>query len=236
MNYYPGDEHQMSFFTRNRSTAETASASTPPPPPSTTSPATTPSTPRHSRLGFSARHAMVTTVRGAVHRRSSGTAHIDTANPAASTVTVSIDAEQHRHRQRRPRRPPHAPATSSTPRPTPRSPSSRPSVEREDASTWPITGDLTIKGVTKPVTHRVRVHRLRPGPVRQPPRRLRGRHRHQPQGLGPDLERRARDRRRARLREDQALTFDVSRDPERLTNLTTDAGPISSGGSCLDFG
>src|SRR6188472_172351 len=44
----------------------------------------------HSRLGFSARHAMVTTVRGAFPAFE-GTAHIDTANPAASTVALSID-------------------------------------------------------------------------------------------------------------------------------------------------
>jgi polyisoprenoid-binding protein YceI len=45
----------------------------------------------HTRLGFSARHAMVTTVRGGFNAFE-GTAHIDTANPAASSVQLSIDA------------------------------------------------------------------------------------------------------------------------------------------------
>ena len=45
--------------------------------------------PTHTRLGFSARHAMVTTVRGQF-TDFAGTAHIDTANPAASKVELTI--------------------------------------------------------------------------------------------------------------------------------------------------
>src|SRR5437868_14407622 len=45
----------------------------------------------HSRLGFSARHAMVTTVRGAF-TAFTGTAKIDTADPSASWVNLTIDA------------------------------------------------------------------------------------------------------------------------------------------------
>src|SRR4051812_48998995 len=45
----------------------------------------------HTRLGFSARHAMVTTVRGQF-REFSGHAHVDTQNPAASSVEVTIEA------------------------------------------------------------------------------------------------------------------------------------------------
>src|ERR1700742_4556189 len=47
--------------------------------------------PAHTRLGFSARHAMVATVRGSF-TEISGTAHVDTATPANSTVEVSIVA------------------------------------------------------------------------------------------------------------------------------------------------
>src|SRR5687768_794513 len=43
----------------------------------------------HSRLGFSARHAMVTTVRGQF-TDFEGTAHVDAENPAASTVSLTI--------------------------------------------------------------------------------------------------------------------------------------------------
>ena len=39
--------------------------------------------PTHTRLGFSTRHAMVTTVRGQF-TEFSGTAHVDAANPANS--------------------------------------------------------------------------------------------------------------------------------------------------------
>ena len=47
--------------------------------------------PSHTRLGFSARHAMVTKVRGQFHEFS-GTAHVDAENPAASKVDLTITA------------------------------------------------------------------------------------------------------------------------------------------------
>ena len=103
----------------------------------------------HSRLGFSARHAMVTTVRGAF-KEFEGTAHVDTANPANSKVEVTIktdsidtgvadrdahlrsadffEIEQH----------PDITFTSTN-------------VER-DGDEWTITGDLTIRGNTLPVS------------------------------------------------------------------------------------
>jgi polyisoprenoid-binding protein YceI len=105
--------------------------------------------PTHSRIGFSARHAMVTTVRGQF-KEFEGTAHIDTANPADSSVSVTIrtasidtgvadrdghltsgdffDAEAN----------PEITFVSTD-------------VSR-DGEDWTITGDLTIKGVAKPVT------------------------------------------------------------------------------------
>jgi polyisoprenoid-binding protein YceI len=103
----------------------------------------------HTRLGFSARHAMVTTVRGQF-RDFEGTAHVDAENPSASTVALTIhaasvstgaadrdghltsgdffDVENH----------PEITFTST-------------SVERDGAE-WSITGDLTIKGTTRSVT------------------------------------------------------------------------------------
>jgi polyisoprenoid-binding protein YceI len=103
----------------------------------------------HSRLGFSARHAMVTTVRGAF-KDFEGTATIDTANPAASKVALTIDVssidtgqadrdghlrsgdffDADAHKQI---------TFVST------------DVER-DGDEWAITGNLTIKDVTRPVT------------------------------------------------------------------------------------
>ena len=139
----------MSIFTRNRSTAETDSFD-----------AATPAVEdiagdytidvSHTRLGFSARHAMVTTVRGAFPKFE-GSAHIDTANPAASTVSLTIDvsgvdtgsADRDGHLR-------SGDFFDVETYPTMTFRSTK--VEREDASTWLVTGDLTIKDVTKPVT------------------------------------------------------------------------------------
>jgi len=105
--------------------------------------------PAHTRLGFVARHAMVTKVRGAF-TEFSGTAHIDTADPSKSSVSITIaansittgqqqrddhlrsgdffDSEQH----------PEITFLSTT-------------VDR-DGDEWTVTGDLTIRGVTRPVS------------------------------------------------------------------------------------
>ena len=105
--------------------------------------------PTHTRLGFSTRHAMVTTVRGHF-TEFSGTAHVDAANPANSKVALTIqtgsvdtgvadrdghlksadffDADNNKE----------ITFTSTK-------------VER-DGDDWVITGDLAIKGETKPVT------------------------------------------------------------------------------------
>jgi polyisoprenoid-binding protein YceI len=103
----------------------------------------------HSRLGFVARHAMVTKVRGEF-AEFSGAAHIDTVDPGRSSVSVTIDAASL--------------STGSKDRdahlvspdffdvatyPELRFVST--SVER-DGDDWAITGDLTIKDTTRPVT------------------------------------------------------------------------------------
>ena len=106
--------------------------------------------PTHTRLGFSARHAMVTTVRGQF-TDFAGTARIDTANPAASKVdltikTASIDtgvADRDGHLRS---------ADFFDAEANPEITFVSTEVEREDESTWLITVDLTIKGVSKPVT------------------------------------------------------------------------------------
>jgi polyisoprenoid-binding protein YceI len=103
----------------------------------------------HSRLGFSARHAMVTTVRGQFGDFD-GTARVDAENPAASTVSIDIR--------------PASIATGSADRDGhlvsadffdvenhPAITFVSTHVERDGAE-WTITGDLTIKGVTRPVT------------------------------------------------------------------------------------
>jgi polyisoprenoid-binding protein YceI len=103
----------------------------------------------HSRLGFVARHAVVTKVRGQFAEWT-GTAHVDTANPAASTVNLTIKAA--------------SVSTGNADRDGHLTSPDFFDVENfpeltfvstdvsRDGTAWTITGDLTIKGVTKPVT------------------------------------------------------------------------------------
>jgi polyisoprenoid-binding protein YceI len=104
----------------------------------------------HTRIGIRARHAMVTTVRGAF-TEFAGTAHLDTAKPSASSVTLRI-------------------ATASIDTGTPdrdghlrsadfldveRFPEmvfTSTDVEQVDDDVYRVTGDLTIKDVTRSVS------------------------------------------------------------------------------------
>ena len=105
--------------------------------------------PTHTRIGFSTRHAMVTTVRGQF-TEFAGTAHVDTENPSASRVeltiqTASIDtgvADRDAHLRS---------ADFFNADENKEITFSSTKVER-DGDDWVITGDLTINGVTKPVT------------------------------------------------------------------------------------
>ena len=103
----------------------------------------------HSRIGFVARHAMVTKVRGQFEDYTA-TAHVDTENPAASSAEVTINvgsidtgnADRDGHL-----RSPDFFDAEKYPTITFRSTD----VQR-DGQEWTVTGDLTIKDVTKPVT------------------------------------------------------------------------------------
>ena len=103
----------------------------------------------HTRLGFSARHAMVTTVRGGF-TDFEGNARIDTTNPAASHVEIVINAasidtgvtDRDGHLKS---------ADFFDVENYPRITFTSTAVER-DGDVWAITGDLSIKDVTKPVT------------------------------------------------------------------------------------
>ena len=105
--------------------------------------------PSHTHLGFQARHAMVTSVRGSF-KQFEGTATIDTANPAASSVNLSIDAgsvgtgvaDRDGHLKS---------ADFFDVETYPKITFVSTEVER-DGSDWIITGDLTIKDTTKPVS------------------------------------------------------------------------------------
>ena len=106
--------------------------------------------PAHTRLGFSARHAMVTTVRGSF-KDFAGAAHIDAANPSASSVTLTIQTGSIDTGQTD--RDAHLVSGDffdAAANPTITFVST--TVDRVDDDTWAITGDLTMKGNTKPVT------------------------------------------------------------------------------------
>ena len=57
--------------------------------------------PTHSRIGFVARHAMVTKVRGSFNEFE-GSGYFDAENPANSQPAADHPGGQHRHPQRRP--------------------------------------------------------------------------------------------------------------------------------------
>jgi polyisoprenoid-binding protein YceI len=103
----------------------------------------------HSRLGFVARHAMVTKVRGQFGAFE-GTAHIDEKDPSASKVDLTIQvasvetgsADRDGHLK-------SGDFFDAETYPTITFVST--DVKR-DGSDWAITGDLTIKDVTKSVT------------------------------------------------------------------------------------
>jgi polyisoprenoid-binding protein YceI len=99
----------------------------------------------HSRLGFSARHAMVATVRGQFDDFT-GTAHVDTANPANSQVEVSIVANSiSTGNEQRDGHLLSGDFFESEQFPTI---TFRSTDVSRDGDDWTITGDLTIKGVT----------------------------------------------------------------------------------------
>jgi polyisoprenoid-binding protein YceI len=106
--------------------------------------------PAHTRLGFSARHAMVTTVRGAFERFT-GSAHLDADNPANSSATLEIEvasvstgnADRDAHLR-------NNDFFEVDTYPTITFVST--SAEQKNDDDFVLHGDLTIKGVTKPIS------------------------------------------------------------------------------------
>ncbi|NYE36444.1 polyisoprenoid-binding protein YceI [Nocardioides cavernae] len=103
----------------------------------------------HSRLGFVARHAMVTKVRGQFSSFN-GTATIDEANPSASKVDLSIDVASIESGTAD--RDGHLKSGDFFDAETYPSITFTSTDVKRDGNDWTITGDLTIKDVTKPVT------------------------------------------------------------------------------------
>lgn len=106
--------------------------------------------PTHSRIGFVARHAMVTKVRGSFNEFA-GTGYFDADNPPASRLELTIQAASVDTRNAD--RDAHMRSNDffdMDSHPEIRFVST--AVEQVDPEHYRVTGDLTIKGVTKPVT------------------------------------------------------------------------------------
>ncbi|MFE4591278.1 YceI family protein [Streptomyces laurentii] len=106
--------------------------------------------PAHTRIGFVARHAMVTKVRGAFHEFE-GSAHLDGADPTKSTAQVvikteSIDTGVEQRDQ-------HLRTNDFLDAPTfPDITFRTTAVEVRSDTDYRVTGDLTIKDTTRPLT------------------------------------------------------------------------------------
>jgi polyisoprenoid-binding protein YceI len=105
--------------------------------------------PRHSSADFGVTHLMISTVRGEFHGLN-GTVALDEANIANSSVNVTIDANTVDTRE--PDRDKHLKSDAFfdvTKYPTLTFKSTK--VEKNPDGTLKVTGDLTIRGVTKTV-------------------------------------------------------------------------------------
>jgi polyisoprenoid-binding protein YceI len=106
--------------------------------------------PAHTRIGFVARHAMVTKVRGAFNEFE-GTATLDGANPASSSAQVTISAASIDTRNAQ--RDEHLRSNDFLSMDEyPQITFSSAGARQVDDSTFELAGDLTIKGVTNQIT------------------------------------------------------------------------------------
>lgn len=105
--------------------------------------------PAHTQIGFVARHAMVTKVRGAFDEFE-GAGHFDGADPANSSVSVTIKTASIDTRNAQ--RDGHLRTNDFLDAPNfPEITFVSTGVERLDDSHYRLTGDLTIKDVTRPI-------------------------------------------------------------------------------------
>jgi polyisoprenoid-binding protein YceI len=106
--------------------------------------------PAHTRIGFVARHAMVTKVRGAFNEFE-GTATLDGANPANSSAQVTISAASIDTRNAQ--RDEHLRSNDFLSMDEyPQITFSSTGARQVDDSTFELAGELTIKGVTNQIT------------------------------------------------------------------------------------
>ena len=106
--------------------------------------------PSHSRIGFAARHAMVTKVRSSFNEFS-GTGYFDPEHPAQIQIELTIQAASVDTRNSE--RDAHLRSNDFFDMDKfPQITFVSTSVAAPDASTYRVTGDLTIKEITKPIT------------------------------------------------------------------------------------
>jgi polyisoprenoid-binding protein YceI len=106
--------------------------------------------PAHSRIGFVARHAMVTKVRGSFNDFE-GSGYFDAEDPAKSQLQLTIHAASIDTRNAD--RDGHLRSNDFFDMDTyPELTFASTQIERVDDENYQVTGDLTIKGVTKAVT------------------------------------------------------------------------------------
>lgn len=104
----------------------------------------------HSRVGFVARHAMVSKVRGAFNTFE-GTIHLDANEPGKSSVAVTIEVASVDTRNEQ--RDEHLRTNDFFDAPNfPQITFTSTAIEVVDGEHVNVTGDLTIRGVTRPVT------------------------------------------------------------------------------------
>lgn len=104
----------------------------------------------HTQMGFVARHAMVTKVRGAF-KEFEGTGYFDGEDPAKSTVSVTIKAASIDTRNEQ--RDGHLRTNDFLDAPNfPDLTFVSTGVQQLDSSNFRLTGDLTIKDVTRPLS------------------------------------------------------------------------------------
>jgi polyisoprenoid-binding protein YceI len=106
--------------------------------------------PAHTRIGFVARHAMVTKVRGSFNEFA-GTAELDGANPENSRVQLTIEAASIDTRNAQ--RDEHLRSNDFLAmQEYPKITFASTGVRQAGETTFEVTGDLTIKGVTHEIT------------------------------------------------------------------------------------